>query len=84
MKIKHVLLLTPTALVVLAIVLGITTTARVAAAEATLLCSDHALRVTLAPGETDTLQVIGTLCAQGPAAPKTVQLLLHGSTLARY
>ncbi len=72
------------ALVMLAMVLGATTTARVAAAEATLQCSEHALRVTLAPGQTNTYQVIGTLCSQGPAAGKTVQLLLHGSTFARY
>jgi pimeloyl-ACP methyl ester carboxylesterase len=72
------------ALVVLAMLLGTTTTARVAMAEATLQCTDHALRVTLAPGQTDTFQVIGTLCSQGPAAGKTVQLLLHGSTYARY
>ncbi len=72
------------ALMVLAMVLGTTTTARVAAAEATLRCSEHTLRVTLAPGETNTFQVIGTLCSQGPAASKTVQLLLHGSTYARY
>src|SRR5262245_12273533 len=72
------------ALVALAIVLGTTTTAPVAAAEATFLCSDYALPVTLAPGATETFQVVGTLCSQGPAAGKTVQLLLHGSTYARY
>ncbi len=72
------------ALAMLALVLGTTATARPAAAEAMLECSDHALSVTLAPGETDTFQVIGTLCSQGPAAGKTVQLLLHGSTYARY
>src|SRR5262249_48040242 len=72
------------ALTALGMVLGTTTTARVAAAEATLQCSEHALPVTLAPGETTTFQVIGTLCSQGSAAGKTVQLLLHGSTYARY
>jgi pimeloyl-ACP methyl ester carboxylesterase len=72
------------ALVMLAMVLGTTTTARVAAAEAMFLCSDHALSVTLAPGGTETFQVVGTLCSQGPVAGKTVQLLLHGSTYARY
>ena len=49
-----------------------------------LLCSDAALDVTLAPGETDTYQVVGTLCSRGPAAGRTVQVLLHGSTYARY
>ena len=71
------------ALAVLAMLLGITTTAG-AAPEASLQCSDYTLRVALAPGQTDTFQVVGTLCSQGPAAGKTVQLLLHGSTYARY
>src|SRR5689334_22866807 len=71
------------ALAMLAMLLGTTTTAQVAAAEA-LQCSEQALRVTLAPGQANTFRVIGTLCSQGPAAGKTVQLLLHGSTYARY
>src|SRR5262249_29566959 len=71
-------------LAVLAMVLGPTATLRPAAAQGALLCSDHSLPVTLAPNTTDTFHVIGTLCSQGPAAGKTVQLLLHGSTYARY
>ena len=69
---------------VLAMVLGLLATAQPVAAESTLECSDHTLSVTLAPEATETFQVIGTLCSQGPAAGKTVQLLLHGSTYARY
>ena len=66
------------------LVLGTTVTIWPAAAEAAQrLCSDHTLSVTLAPGTTDTFQIIGTLCSKGPAAGKTVQLLLHGSTYAR-
>jgi len=49
-----------------------------------LECSEHTLSVTLTPGATETFQVIGTLCSQGPAVGKPVQLLLHGSTYARY
>jgi len=69
---------------VLALVVGVLVPARPAAAEASLQCSDHTLSVTLAPEATETFQVVGTLCSQGPAAGKTVQLLLHGATYARY
>jgi pimeloyl-ACP methyl ester carboxylesterase len=69
---------------VLAIVLGALATAQPTAAEAMLECSDYHLSVTLAPEETDTFQVTGTLCSEGQVAGKTVQLLLHGSTYARY
>jgi pimeloyl-ACP methyl ester carboxylesterase len=69
---------------VLAMVLGALAPAQPAAAGAMLECSNHTLGVTLAPGATDTFQVIGTLCSQGPAVGKTVQLLLHGATYARY
>lgn len=55
-----------------------------AADAAPLLCNDVALDVTLAPSETDVYQVFGTLCSTGSAAGKTVQVLLHGSTYARY
>jgi len=58
--------------------------AQTAAAEAGLECSEHTLSVTLTPGTTDTFNVVGTLCSWGPAAGKTVQLLLHGATYARY
>jgi pimeloyl-ACP methyl ester carboxylesterase len=70
--------------VVLAMVLVALAPAQPAAAEAELECSDYTLDVTLAPGQTDTFQVIGTLCSEGPAVGKTVQLLLHGATYARY
>ncbi len=73
----------PTALAALLIALSMTPAAGAAAA-GPLLCSDTALDVTLAPGETTTYQVVGTLCSRGSAAGKTVQLLLHGSTYARY
>ncbi|WP_442497400.1 alpha/beta hydrolase [Methylobacter sp. sgz302048] len=63
---------------------GVFATAQPAAAETMPKCSDHTLNVTLAPGETETFQLAGTLCSQGPAAGKTVQILLHGSTYARY
>lgn len=69
---------------VLALILGASAMPQPVAAEATLHCSDYTLSVTLTPGATDTFQVIGTLCSQGPTAGKTVQLLLHGSTYARY
>jgi pimeloyl-ACP methyl ester carboxylesterase len=68
----------------LVIILGLLATVQPAAAASTLECSDHTLAVTLAPEATETFEVIGTLCSQGPAAGKTVQLLLHGSTYARY
>ena len=71
-------------LVALAMVLAAFATAQPAAAETSLQCSDHTLNVTLAPDATDSYQVVGTLCSQGPAAGKTVQLLLHGITYARY
>ena len=71
-------------LVALAMVLAALVTAQPVAAETTLQCSDHTLNVTLAPGAIDTYQVVGTLCSQGPATGKTVQLLLHGMTYARY
>ena len=71
-------------LVALVMVLGAFATAQPAAAESMLQCSDHTLNVTLSRGATDTYQVVGTLCSQGPAAGKTVQLLLHGATYARY
>jgi len=69
---------------VLAMVVWALAPAQPAAAGAMPECSEHTLSVTLVPGATDTFQVIGTLCSQGPAAGKTVQLLLHGSTYARY
>jgi len=69
---------------VLAMVLGASALPQPVAAETMLQCSDYSLAVTLAPGATETFQVTGTLCSQGPAAGKTVQLLLHGSTYARY
>lgn len=72
------------ALMVLALMLGTTTPAQPAAAAAMLECSDYTLDVTLAPGALDTYQVIGTLCSRGPAVGKTVQILLHGATYARY
>ena len=68
----------------LALVVGLSATAWPVAAESALQCSDHVLPVKLAPGATETFEVVGTLCSQGPAAGKTVQLLLHGSTYARY
>ena len=71
-------------LAVLAMVMGALATARSAAAGPALECSDHSLTVRLTPDATDTYQVRGTLCSQGPAAGKTVQLLLHGATYARY
>ncbi len=55
-----------------------------AAGAAPLLCSDTTLEVILAPGDTDVYNVVGTLCSRGSAAGKTVQVLLHGSTYARY
>lgn len=69
---------------VLALVLGASALPQPVAAESALDCSDYSLPVTLAPSATETFQVIGTLCSQGPTAGKTVQLLLHGSTYARY
>ena len=71
-------------LVALAIVLAAFVTAHPVAAESALECSDYTLKVTLAADATDTYHVVGTLCSQGPAEGKTVQLLLHGSTYARY
>ena len=69
---------------VLAMVLLAFAPAQPAAAEARLECSEHTLSVTLTPGATDTYNVVGTLCSRGPAAGKTIQLLLHGATYARY
>ena len=71
-------------LVALLMVLAAFVTAQPVAAETTLQCSDHTLSVTLTPGATDTFQVVGTLCSQGPVTGKTIQLLLHGSTYDRY
>ncbi len=71
-------------LVALTMVLAAFVTVQPVAAEATLQCSDHTLNVTLASDTTDTYQVVGTLCSQGPVAGKTIQLLLHGATYARY
>jgi len=81
---RHTLWLLASVAAVLAMVLGVFAPAQPAAAEAKLECSEHTLSVTLTPGATDTFNVVGTLCSQGPAAGKTVQLLLHGSTYARY
>src|SRR5215470_3915351 len=74
---------------VLAVALGMTPTVRTAAAQTTatqvaMVCGDYTLSVTLGPGNPNTFHVVGTLCSQGPLAGKTVQLLLHGSTYARY
>jgi pimeloyl-ACP methyl ester carboxylesterase len=76
-------------LAVLAVALGMTPTVRPAAAQTTatqvpMVCGDYTLSVTLAPGNPNTFHVVGTLCSQGPLAGKTVHLLLHGSTYARY
>src|SRR5688500_12034058 len=71
-------------LAVLAMVMGTLASARPVAAGTTLECSDHSLTVKLSPDATETYQVRGTLCSQGPATGKTVQLLLHGATYARY
>jgi pimeloyl-ACP methyl ester carboxylesterase len=71
-------------LVALIMMLAAFVTAQPVAAETSLQCSDHTLNVTLAPDSTDTYQVVGTLCSQGPVAGKTIQLLLHGITYARY
>jgi hypothetical protein len=68
-------------LIVLAVALESMMFAQPAATATKLLCSDHELPVKLAPGETETFKVIGTLCSQGPATGKTVQLLLHGGAL---
>ena len=81
---RHTLWLLASVAAVLAMVLAALAPAQPAAAEARLECSDHTLAVTLAPGETDTYNVVGTLCSRGPATGKTVQLLLHGATYARY
>jgi pimeloyl-ACP methyl ester carboxylesterase len=81
---RHTLWQLASVAAVLAMILGVFAPAQPAAAEARLECGEHTLSVTLAPGATDTFQVIGTLCSQGPAAGKTVQLLLHGATYARY
>jgi len=81
---RHTLWLLASVAALLAMVLGAFAPAQPAAAEARLECSEHTLGVTLAPGATDTFNVVGTLCSQGPAAGKTAQLLLHGSTYARY
>ena len=70
--------------VMLAMIMGVLATVQPAIAASTLECSDHSITVTLTPESTETLQVVGTLCSQGPANGKTVQLLLHGSTYARY
>jgi pimeloyl-ACP methyl ester carboxylesterase len=80
----HALRLLASVAAALALVLGVFAPPQPAAAESLLECSDHTLSVTLAPGAADTYQVVGTLCSRGPAAGKTVQLLLHGATYARY
>ncbi len=81
---RHGLRLLLSATALLAIVLGVFSTARPVAAETSLICSEQTLSVTLAPGATDTYHIVGTLCSQGPAAGKTAQLLMHGVTYARY
>lgn len=68
----------------LAMIMGALTSTRPVAAGTTLECSDHSVTVRLTPDATDTYQVVGTLCSQGPVSGKTVQLLLHGATYARY
>ncbi len=80
---RRALWLAARAAAVLMMVLGAFGTARPAAAEA-LQCSEHTLQVRLAEGAAETYNVVGTLCSEGPAAGKTVQLLLHGATYARY
>ncbi|HLO27842.1 MAG TPA: alpha/beta hydrolase [Anaerolineales bacterium] len=82
-RIRRALWLLASVIAVLAL-MGAITPVRPAAAASELECSDYTLSVTLAPGATDTYHVVGTLCSQGPAAGKTVQLLLHGATYARY
>jgi len=81
---RHTLWLLASVAALLAMVLGVFAPAQPAVTEARLECSEHTLSVTLTPGATDTFNVVGTLCSQGPAAGKTVQLLLHGATYARY
>ena len=71
-------------LAVLAMVVAALPTARPRAAGNALECSEQRLTVRLTPESTENYQVQGTLCSQGPAAGKTVQLLLHGATFARY
>ena len=81
---RHPLWLLASVAAVLAMIPWAMVPAQPAAAEAPLQCSEHTLDVTLAPGAFDTYHVAGTLCSKGPAAGKTVQLLLHGATYARY
>ncbi len=80
----HALWLLARAAAVLVMMLGAFVTASPAAADSAPDCSEQTLSVTLAPGAADTYHVVGTLCSQGPATGKTVQVLLHGITYARY
>lgn len=48
-----------------------------------LTCSDHAFQVRLTPDDQTTYEVIGTFCARGQVAGKTLQLLLPGATYSR-
>jgi len=80
---KHMLRRLVSVAVMLALVLGVFATTQPAAAETDLVCSEQTLSVTLSLNATEHYNVVGTLCSQGPAAGKTVQLLLHGATYDR-
>ncbi len=81
---KHAARLLMSVVAALAMILGVFGMAQPVAADSELECSEHTLSVTLAPGATDTYHVVGTLCSLGPVDGKTLQLLLHGGTYARY
>jgi|LGOV01.1.fsa_nt_gb pimeloyl-ACP methyl ester carboxylesterase len=45
-----------------------------------LSCQTYTIHVTLAPGETTSYDVVGTLCTMGSLENKTVQVLISGAT----
>lgn len=50
------------------------------AEEGGLRCQDMTFSVALSPGDAETHQVFGVLCARGTVHGKTVQVALHGAT----
>ena len=63
---RHTLWLPASVVTVLAMVVWALAPAQPAAAEAVLQCSEHTLSVTLTPNASDTFDVVGTFCSQGP------------------
>lgn len=69
--------------VLLCAIAGLCAPAAGLASAAPVQCTEHVFEVALGEGEPAVHEVVGTLCARGPLAGKTVQLLLSGGSYSR-